>query len=114
MITALLIAAIVLAPAPTQTVEGCHWNNSSWVYDDGSPCRGTGEDPTVGSDGLPACADGRLAISQGDRVMCTACPGLDMPNSHVNALTWHIDVVKGGSHGRVHKASFVLRGHGKG
>jgi hypothetical protein len=96
MITALLIAAIVSAPAPhVQTIEGCHWNDSSWVYDDGSLCRGTGEDPTVGSDGLPACADGRLAVPQGDRVMC-------------------ISPVKGGSHGGAHRAAFDMKGsHGK-
>jgi hypothetical protein len=91
----MFIAAAIIALAPTQTVEGCHWNNSSWVYGDGSLCRGTGEDPTVGSDGLPACADGRLAVPQGDRVMC-------------------ISPVRGGSHGRAHGAAFDTRGHGKG
>jgi hypothetical protein len=91
----MFIAAAIIALAPTQIVEGCHWNDSSWVYDDGPLCRGTGEDPTVGSDGLPAYADGRLVVSQGDWVMC-------------------ISPVKGGSHGRVHRASFDARGHGKG
>jgi hypothetical protein len=40
------------------------------------------------------------------------------PTAHVqtvdSALTWHVDTVKGGSHGRAHKASFATRGHGKG
>jgi hypothetical protein len=40
------------------------------------------------------------------------------PTVHVqtvdSALTWHVDTVKGGSHGRAHGAAFDTRGHGKG
>jgi hypothetical protein len=59
--------------ADGQTIEGCHWNRVSdaWVYDDDTLCRGTGEDPTVDSQGLPACANHRLAVLGADgRVTC--------------------------------------------
>jgi hypothetical protein len=40
------------------------------------------------------------------------------PTAHVqtvdSALTWHVDTVKGGSHGGVHRAVFDMKGsHGK-
>lgn len=58
-----------------QIIEQCHYDNvvGQWVYDDGSLCRGTGEDPTVDSQGKPACADGRLPVLEpSGRVMCVA------------------------------------------
>ena len=62
------------ATGGTQVIEGCHWvqGKDAWIYSDGSLCRGTGEDPKVDSLGLPACADGRLAVIMPEtgRVMC--------------------------------------------
>ena len=60
--TGMLIFGSGIAHAD-QVIEGCHWNEAAdaWQYPDSSLCRGTGEDPTSGSDGLPACADGRVA-----------------------------------------------------
>lgn len=77
MATAMTSAALALgtgtAHADPQVIEQCHWSDSAaqWIYSDGSLCRGSGEDPTTGSDGLPACADGRLAVLQPNgRVTC--------------------------------------------
>jgi hypothetical protein len=72
-----LMLATGLAPrvsANPGNVEGCHQEQGHWVYQDGSPCRGTGEEPVTDWRGIPICANGRWTMIQGWRVTCIDRP----------------------------------------
>jgi hypothetical protein len=80
LILTAIIGAVITAPvmAPEyrladKVIEGCTWDDDEglWEYSDGSPCRGTGEDPTTDGYGSPACAHG-IAIP-GPRTGTVAC-----------------------------------------
>jgi hypothetical protein len=63
--------AVYIAPT-FSAIEGCEWNDSAnaWVYTDMHLCRGTGEDPTVDSQGHASCASGDVPQSVNGRVSC--------------------------------------------